>query len=277
MKEVDTTLKVGTIAQGRYVVENVLGKRSFGALYLVRDRRSKQKLFVLREVPKPKWKDSFRFLFDSTAFIELDHPALPHVHKVFNVDKLDRAFMLMDYIEGPNLETVRLAQPGQRFSPLQAMTLIEPIVKAVTYLHNQDRPIIHGDIKPSNIVVRKEGGASVLLGFSLVKEVVTDTTLTFDRYRAPGYKAPEQYSGVTDPRTDIYALGAVLYTLLTGSVPAGALYRMRRVVEKKLDPLFSMNQIVPDIPTGIANAIHRAMSIDRSDRFSTVEQFWNAL
>jgi len=259
------------------VVEDVLGKRSFGAVYLVKDRRSKQKLFILKVVPKPGWKDSFQFVSDSVVFTELDHPALPHVFKVFTVDKFDRAFMLMDYIEGPNLETLRLAQPEQRFSSLQVMTSIVPIVEAVTYLHSQDHPIIHGDIKPSNIIVRKDGAAAVLVGFSLLKEVATDLTLTFDRYGTPGFKAPEQYGGVTDLRTDIYALGAVLYTLLTGSVPAGALYRVRCLVEKKLDPLFSMNHIVPDIPTGIASAIHCAMSIDRSDRYSTVEQFWNAL
>ena len=130
------------------------------------------------------------------------------------------------------------------------MTLIAPIVNAVTHLHTQRHPIIHGDIKPSNIIMRKDGATAVLVGFSLVKEAVTNRTLTFDRYHAPGYKAPEQYSGVTDPRTDIYALGAVLYTLLTGSIPAGALYRVRHLVEKKPDPLISMNQTSTEYSNG---------------------------
>ncbi len=277
MQKVHSPLQVGTVIRGRYEIEEVLGKRSFGTAYLVRDRFNSQKLFVLREAPKPGWKDRFRFSFDSSVFTDLYHPTLPYVYKVFTVDKLGRSFMLMDYIEGPNLETVRLAQPKQRFSSLQVMTSIVPVVEAVTYLHSQDHPIIHGEIKPSNIIVRKEGGAAVLVGFSLVKDAVIDTTFTFNRYRTHGYKAPEQFSGVTDPRTDIYALGAVLYTILTGIVPAGALYRVRCLVEKKLDPLSLMNQIAPDIPTGIASAIHRAMSIDRDYRYSTVEQFWYAL
>src|SRR5438132_6712255 len=96
VEDVLAPLQVGTKIRGRYVVEDVLGKRSFGAVYLVRDRRSKQKLFALRDMPKPGWKDSFQFVFDSVVFTELDHPALPHVYKVFNDDKFDRAFMLMD-------------------------------------------------------------------------------------------------------------------------------------------------------------------------------------
>ena len=277
MQEVHPPLQVGTVIRGRYVVEDVLGKRSFGAVYLVRDLRNKQKLFVLKEVPKPGWKERFQFASDSMVFRRPDHMALPHVYQVFNDSKRDRAFMLMDYIEGPNLETLRLGQPEQRFPLLQVMSLIAPIVDAVTHLHTQRHPIIHGDIKPSNIIMRKDGATAVLVGFSLVKEAVTNRTLTFDRYHAPGYKAPEQYSGVTDPRTDIYALGAVLYTLLTGTVPAGALYRVRHLSEKKRDPLFLMDKIAPDIPTSITSAIHCAMSIHRSDRFATVEQFWNAL
>jgi serine/threonine protein kinase len=277
MQKVHTPLQVGTMIRGRYVIENVLSKKSSGPVYLVRDRRNKQKLFILKELPKPGWKDHFRFMLDSVVFTDLEHPTLPHVYEVFTVDKLDRAFMLMDYIEGPNLEMLRLAQPEQRFSSLQVMTSIVPVVEAVAYLHSQDHPIIHKHIKPSNIIVCKNGAAAVLVGFDLVNKAATDSTLTFDRYGTPGFKAPEQYSGKTDLRTDIYALGAVLYTLLTGFVPASALYRVRRLVEKKPDPLFSMNQIAPDIPTGIASAIYRAMSLHRNDRYSTVEEFWNAL
>ena len=281
MQDTHSTLKIGTIIRRRYEVENVLGKRSVGTVYLVRDRRGDHKLFVLKEVLKPVWKERFQFIIDSMAFTDLDHPALPHVHKVFNVNKFNQTFMLMEYIEGPDLETLRLTQPGQRFSPLQVVSSIVPVVEALTYLHRQDRPIIHGDIKPSNIIIHKEngkeGGVATLVGFSLVKKVDTNKTLTFDRYQAPGYKAPEQYGGMADCRVDVYALGAVLYTLLTGRVPAGVLYRVRQQVEKKPDPLSSINQIAPDIPMGIANVIHRAMSMDKNSRYATIEQFWNAL
>ncbi|MFL5660640.1 MAG: serine/threonine protein kinase [Ktedonobacteraceae bacterium] len=277
MQEVHTTLQLGTIIRGRYVVEDVLGQRSLGTIYLARDQRNNQKLFVLREVPKPGWKDRYQAAFESMASRQPDHPALPHVYRVFNDNRLDRAFMLMDYIEGPNLEILRQGQPEQRFSLSQAMTLIAPIMDAVTHLHSQHHPITHGNIKPSNIIMRKEGAATVLVGYSIAHKSGTDPTSPFDRHITPGYQAPEQYSRGADPRTDIYALGAVLYTLLTGTVPVDALYRLAQLGERKPDPLLPMNQITPGVPTTIAGAIHRAMSIHSNDRFSSVEQFWNGL
>src|SRR2546421_2301745 len=261
MQEVHSPLQPGTTIRGRYVVEDILGNRSFSSIYLVRDQRNNQKHFVLKEVPDPGWKDRFPISFGPKWFKRLEHPALPHIYQIFNDGRNNRAFMLVDYIEGLNLEILQQGRPERLFPLIQVVSLIAPIMNAVTHLHSQRHPVIHGDIKPSNIIVRKEGGLPVLVGFSLVKEVATDTTLTFDRYRAPGYKAPEQYSGATDPRTDIYALGAVLYTLLTGSVPASALYRARHLSEKKPDPLYPMDKIASDITVDLASVIHRAMSI----------------
>src|SRR5258708_7935583 len=277
MQEVRTTLQLGTIIRGRYVVEDVLGQRSFGTVSLARDHRNNQKVFVLREVPKPGWKDRYQAAFESMAARQPDHPALPHVYRVFNDNRLDRAFMLMDYIEGPNLEILRQGQPEQRFSLHQVMTLIAPIMGAVTHLHSQHHPIIHGNIKLSNIIMRKEGAGTVLVGFSIANKSGTDPTPTFDRHVTPDYQAPEQYSRGADPSTDMYALGAVLYTLLAGTVPADALYRLAQLGEREPDPLLPVNQITPSVPTTIAGAIHRAISIHSNDRFSSVEQFWNSL
>ena len=237
MQKLYTPLQPGTKIRGRYVVEDILGNRRFGSVYLVSDQRNNQKQFVLKEMPDPGWKDRFSISFGSKWFKRLENPALPHIYQIFNDGRNNRAFMLVDYIEGLNLEILQQGRPERRFPLIQVVSLIAPIMNAVTHLHSQRHPVIHGDIKPSNIIVRKEGGLPALVGFSLVKEVVTDTTLTFGRYRAP-----EQYSGATDPRTDIYALGAVLYTLLTGSVPASALYRERRLGEKKPDPLYPMER-----------------------------------
>jgi len=206
-------------------------------------------------------------------FKRLDHPALPGVYQVFKDGRRGPVYMLMDYIEGPNVEILQQGQPERRFSLSQAISLIAPIMRAVTCLHGQRYPIIHGDIKPSNIIVRKENAAPVLVGFSLVEENDTGSIAT----AVHGYRAPEQYSGKIDPRTDIYALGAVLYTLLSGTVPADALNRLTQSGMKEPDPLLPLKQILPDVAPTIASAIHRAMSIRINDRYSTVEQFWNGL
>jgi eukaryotic-like serine/threonine-protein kinase len=273
MQEVHTTLQLGTIIRGRYVVEDVLRERSFGAVYLVRDVRSKRNLFVLKEVARPGSKERHQIAFGSRLFKRLDHPALPRIYQIFKDGRRGPVYMLMDYIEGPNLEILRQGQPEQRFSLHHAITLIAPIMDAVTHLHSQHHPIIHGNIKPSNIIARKENDAPVLVGFSLVEEYDTGSIPT----AAHGYRAPEKYSGEIDPRIDIYALGAVLYTLLSGTIPADALNRLTQLDMKEPDPLLPVNQITPGVPTTTAGAIHRAMSIHKNDRFSTVEHFWEAL
>ena len=97
------------------------------------------------------------------------------------------------------------------------------------------------------------------------------------RHCSPGYAALEQYGGGTAPRTDIYGLGATFYTLLTGTVPTDAINRVTRRRSNGLDPLKPAHLLVPTVPTAVAQTIERALSLNRDDRFETVEQFWQEL
>jgi len=106
---------------------------------------------------------------------------------------------------------------------------LAPIMNAVSYLHNQQPPIIHRDIKPANIVVPPSGNEEVLVDFGIAKEFNPDSTTTAVRHVSPGYAAPEQYGLGTNTRTDIYGLGATIYTLLTGVVPADSFYRITQL------------------------------------------------
>src|SRR6185312_10018865 len=94
---------------------------------------------------------------------------------------------------------------------------------------------------------------------------------------SPGYAAPEQYSTGTSMRTDIYGLGATLYTLLTGTVPIDALYRMTLIGSGQDDPLKPISEFVPTIPRHIEQAISRALSLNSNNRFANIEEFWQAL
>ncbi len=148
MQELQTTLPVGSIVGGRYQVEKLLGKGGFGAVYLVRDQRVQHNLFALKEVIDPNIQERKRFVFEADLLRRLDHPALPRVYHVFEDDRNERAYMLMDYVEGANLEVLRQQQPNRRFSVPQVLSIIAPIMNAVYYLHNQQPPVIHRDIKP---------------------------------------------------------------------------------------------------------------------------------
>ncbi|GAC1615511.1 MAG: hypothetical protein NVS4B7_08060 [Ktedonobacteraceae bacterium] len=277
MQEVQTTLPIGTKLRDRYVVEGLLGKGGFGAVYLVKDLRVKGNLFALKEMVDSSKQERARFAFEGEVLKRLDHPALPRIYRVFEDDQNNRAYMLMDYIEGPNLETLRQKQPEKRFSLSQVLNILAPVIEAVSYLHSQNPPIIHRDIKPANIIVLADGNHTVLVDFGIAKEYDPDSTTTAVRRRSPGYGAPEQYSRGTNTRTDIYGLGATFYSLLTGFVPEDAFYRMTQLGSKGKDALEPVHLLVPTIPPLISDAIQKAMSISSNDRFATVEQFWQAL
>ena len=277
MQDVFLTLPNGTIIRDRYVIEGLLGKGGFGSVYRVKDKRVKGNLFALKELIDPSKQERDRFTFECEVLRRLDHPSLPRVYHTFSDDATFRAYMLMDYIEGPNLEVLRQKQPQKRLPLSQVLSIMAPIIKAVSYLHSQQPPIIHRDVKPANIIVSTAGDEAVLVDFGIAKEYEPDSTTTTVRRCSPGYGAPEQYSSGTNIRTDIYGLGATFYALLTGVVPADAFYRMMQLGSKNADPLEPVSLLVPDIPAPVSAAIEKAMAINIDHRFETVEQFWQAL
>jgi serine/threonine protein kinase len=269
-------LPLGTPVQDRYVIEGLLGQGGFSVVYLVRDRRANQNLFALKEMSNQNKHDRERFIFEGELLKRLDHRALPRVYRVFEHAKLKRVYILMDYIKGRNLKVLRDEQPEQRFSLPVALAIMAPVVDALIYLHSQDPPIVHRDVKLANIIVPRGTDEAVLVDFGSAKEYVTDETTALIRQCSPGYAAPEQYGSGTTPRTDIYGLGATFYTLLTGRIPSDAI---ARVVGSKggIDPLQPVHLLAPTLPTAVAQAIERALSISSENRFETVEEFWQAL
>ncbi len=258
-----------------YVVESLLGTGGFSAVYRVRERGGEQHVFALKEVIDPGKRERERFIFEWEVLKKLNHPALPQVYRVFENQRLKRVYILMRYVDGPNLEALRDEQPERQFSLALTQALMEPIFSAVSYLHQQNPPIVHRDIKPANIIVPMGGDEAVLVDFSIAKEYIPNGTTTVVRHGSPGYAAPEQYGTGTMPATDIYGLGATLYTLLTGKVPLDALVRL--TTSGKQDPLKPVKELVPAIPQEISDAIQRAMSLQSEERFESVEQFWEQI
>ena len=277
MNEVTTNLANGSVVRERYVVEKLLGKGGFGAVYLVRDIRVKGNRFALKEVIDTHKQDQSRFRFEGDILKRLDHPSLPRVYRTFDDDQLHRFCMLMDYVEGPNLEILRQQQPEKRFPLAETIRLMNPIMDAVIYLHQQQPPVIHRDIKPANIIVPSGDDQPVLVDFGIAKEYDIDDTTTAVRRLSPNYGAPEQYTHGTNPRTDIYGLGATFYALLTGSVPTDAFSRITHITSLGTDSLEPMSQHAPDLPSSLLAIIHKAMEIDMEERFSSVEEFKQAL
>ncbi|GER86233.1 hypothetical protein KDW_03950 [Dictyobacter vulcani] len=276
-EEPQTKFAQGRIVRDRYIIEDLLGQGGFGAVYRVKDRRVKGNVFALKEVEAPERHQRESFLFEGEVLRRLDHPALPRVYRVFDEPENKLICILMDYVAGPNLEQLRNKQPGKRFSLARVVEMMAPIADALSYLHAQKPPIIHRDVKPSNIIIPTSGESAVLVDFGIAKEYDQEATTTAVRHCSPGYGAPEQYTSGTGTPTDIYGFGATLYTLLTGVVPIDALYRITRISVNRADPLVPVQQIVPEIPAAVADAIQRALAVNSNDRFATIKEFWSLM
>ena len=278
MHHVQEALPVKAVVQGHYLVEAVLSRGEAGNTYLVRDKRLGQQRFILKEIVHAGGKARYRFPVAPELLQQLEHPALPHVHHTFTDVRRGRSYLLIEFIVGSSAASLLSKRPGQRLRLSETMELMTPIMESVAYLHRQQTPIIHRDIKPSNIIISASGRGSFLVDFGLAKLYDAEATTSVLRYGSPGYCAPEQYGHQgTSPRTDIYALGATFYKCLTGIVPIESSERVLQLCEAKNDPLVPLDERMPDLPSSVVAAIHRALDIDSDRRFANVEQFWEAL
>jgi serine/threonine protein kinase len=157
--------------------------------------------------------------------------------------------------------------------PEQALVWIDQVADALSYLHNQQPAVLHRDIKPANIRIRSDGRA-MLVDFGLVKFYdPTMRTTMGARAITPGFSPPEQYgTGTTDTRTDIYALGATMYEILTGQEPPESVLRMSDAAV-----LLPADKINPNITPGISQVIDKAMALTPSQRYQSAVEFKSGL
>src|SRR6266849_5821947 len=180
---VGATVQVQSASGGIYCVEDLLGKGGFGAIYLVSEQRNRQRLFALKEVIGPNRQDRRRLQFESRVLKRLNHQALPRVYRLFEEESLRRVYLLMEYIRGKDLEILRQEQSGERFPLEMLLAILTPIVDALVYLHHQEPPILHRDVKPANIIVPPDsGGIATLVDFGTAKEYLPENTTTIFRY-----------------------------------------------------------------------------------------------
>jgi len=211
------TLYVGDILVNRYRIVNLVGQGGFGAVYRAWDLSLKVPVAVKENLDtSPEAQRQFEH--EAQLLAPLRHANLPRVSDHFFIPDQGQ-YLVMDFVDGKSLE-VLLAERGGPLGEAEALGWIVQVCDALEYLHTRTPPIIHRDIKPQNIIVAADGRA-MLVDFGISKAY--DPTLKTTRgARAvtPGFSPPEQYgTGTTDARSDVYALGSTLYTLLTGQPP----------------------------------------------------------
>jgi len=264
-----TTLDRGALLHKRYRIIEILGQGGMGSVYravdenLGMDVAVKENLFTSDEYAR-------QFRLEAVILANLRHPNLPRVTDHFVIADQGQ-YLIMDYIEGEDLRQ-RMERNGS-ISEEEAILIGVAMSDALQYLHTRKPSVIHRDIKPGNVRITPDGHI-FLVDFGLAKLLKgSQATTTGARAMTPGYSPPEQYGTArTDPRTDVYSLGATLYASLTGIIPEDGLARAMDNIE--LTPLRKRN---PKVSRKLANAIEKAMAVRPENRFQSAEEFRLAL
>lgn len=216
-------LRSGTLLQNRYKIIKCLGRGGMGVVYLAGDNRFSNKLCVVKEMMEflindyDRQKAITRFNQEADLLASMNHPNIPQVYDRFSED--NRHYLVMEFVQGMDFKDLLKEYVALCHSPLpeeHVLVYFLQLCSTLKYLHNHKPVILHRDIKPSNILLTAEGKAK-LIDFGIAKTMQTNTQGTSVGTR--GYAAPEQYKGIADSRTDIYALGATIHHLLTGRDP----------------------------------------------------------
>ena len=273
----ESLLRPGSILQNRYRIIGPLGKGGMGTVYQAVDLHLHHTVALKQTLTSDQrlWK---QFEREAQLLAQLDHPVLPRVSDYFTEGH--RAFFAMQFIDGPDLAEIIARRPG----PLPPQTVVawaDQLLDALIYLHARERQIIHRDIKPHNLKVAQTGRI-VLLDFGLAKSQSADTstpaTCTSVFGYTPRYAPLEQIQDQgTTPQSDIYALGATLYHLLTGTKPPDAVSRAAALVGSKPNPLRPANEINEVIGAELAAILNRAMAQNPDERYASAAEFREVL
>ena len=248
-----TELYAGYLLNGKYRMVKPLGQGGEGSVWLALHLQTEQ-LWAVKIIWKTR---QGRERHELDMMKQLHHPSLPRI--IDTAEDEDKVFLVMEYVHGRSLETI-LREKGP-FSPEQVLDVGVQIGNALCYLHGRKIPVLHLDIKPANIIRKKEG-TLVLVDFGAARKAAGGTGKEKSRGTA-GFAAPEQYDpdGVLSEQTDLYELGAMLYYLLAGVcyVPDGEKDR------------------IPGCPDRLADIIRICLRQEPGGRYSSARQLCRAL
>jgi serine/threonine protein kinase len=265
-------LEPGSILQGRYIIERVLGQGGMATVYLARHAIITERLVAVKETVLPTVDQEERArvieLFNKEARLlaRLEHPSLVQVSDFFQEG--DSQFLVMTFVDGQTLDHVvgeREALPPQR----EVLQWAEQIADVLHYMHSQSPPVIYRDLKPSNMMLDRNGKIWILdFGIAREAEAGSKTATQLKGFGTPGYAPPEQFGRTsTDARSDIYALGATLYALLSGERPPVSVDLM--MGDATLTPPSQLN---PEITAPMERAILRMMALKKDERYQSMSE-----
>jgi serine/threonine-protein kinase len=268
------TLPVGhQLSGGRYQILKKLGEGGYGSVYLASDTRLAGRKVAIKELHDPAPAAQQLFQREAALLASLNHAGLVRVSDFFN-DGTSH-FLVMDYIDGRDLlETALEAEKARRLLPADKVAdWILQVCGAVAYLHQLQPPVIHRDIKPANIRLNTQNEA-ILVDFGIAKIDPKAKTHLMAKAVSLGFSPPEQYAGGggTDARSDVYALGATMYCLLTVQLPPDGFERL--TADKPLPPPRQFNR---SLTPALENIVLKAMALNSLQRYQDAGEMLAAL
>jgi len=264
------------ILQNRYQIIDIIGQGGMGAVYQAIDQRLgntvalKQTFFTDEELGRA-------FEREARLLASLCHPSLPWVSDHFVEG--DGQFLVMEFIPGDDLAKL-LKREASPFDCDQVLEWGYQLLDVLDYLHSHQPPIIHRDIKPQNLKLT-DRGRIILLDFGLAKgapQLLEHGTASSLFGYTLNYAPLEQIQHTgTEPRSDLYSVGATLYHLLTAKTPLGSLSRAVAIVSGEPDPLPPASEVNPLVPPAIAQVISQAMALRPENRHATAARMLEAL
>jgi predicted Ser/Thr protein kinase len=261
----------------RYELLRVLGRGGMGIVYLARERELER--LVAIKVLSPELSSTAesreRFRREARTAAKLNHPGILPLHTFGEAEEL--AYLVMEYVRGESLAEL-LRQEG-RLPPDTTRRIIAELADALDYAHRHG--VVHRDIKPENVLIEDESGRAYLADFGIAKARASEATLTITGaiVGTLPYMSPEQAAGdrSVDGRSDIYSLGVLGYTILSGRLPFEGRGMREILVRQATQPPPPLESLVPGVPEDLASAISRCLVKDPDGRWPDAKSLRQAL
>ncbi len=211
----------GQSIDNHFKLERILGQGGFGVTFLARDTRQNPPVYCVIKTLKKELPDfqtqQAKFRQEALNLAKCSHPHVVAVQDVICHEGIWG--LVMDYIEGDTLSTIIRTHPDEKLSEKNSLQYIDEIGQALECVH--DRGLLHRDIKPLNIMVRQDNNKAILIDFGLARDFAFDDSRSMTAMMSEGFAPLEQYDrrGKFGPPTDVYALAATLYCMVTGEAP----------------------------------------------------------
>lgn len=261
-------LGAGVTVGGHYSIEGLINTGGFGAVYRGRALSDGNRPCAIKETYDVTPAARRQALMEAAILFTIKSEHLPQVYDAF--EENGRFYLVMQLIEGQNCAQMVKVHGGP-FGEQEVLNWFLPVADVLQELHSRNPPVLHRDIKPANIILTPQGQA-VLVDFGLTRLYDPNVeTQTMARAVSEGFSPLEQYIGQTSPRSDIYALAATMYFLLTSQSPPASVARSMQ------ETLLPPRQLNPQITPHVENALLRALAIGADQRYASMQEFARAL